>query len=126
MAIGFDYGGASNAVPDKTLSRKSKPKVLKAVFGDGYEQRVSDGINSLGETYSVRFKNREKAFIDDVSDFLDDQKGVSKFTFTLPDDNNTTRTGEHDVKVVCEDYTTTFDYDDYYTLTAVFKRVYEA
>lgn len=124
MAIGFDYGGASNAVPDKTLSRKSKPKVLKAVFGDGYEQRIADGINNLGETYTVKFKNREKDFVDDVVDFLEAQKGVSKFTFNVPNTNKSG--GEESVKVVCDNFSTTFDYDNYYTLTATLKRVYEA
>ena len=29
-------------------------------FGDGYEQRLKDGINSLREEYAVSFVNREK------------------------------------------------------------------
>jgi phage-related protein len=123
MAIGFDYGGSSNAVPDKTMTRKSAPKVLKAVFGDGYEQRVVNGINNIHETYSVSFRGREKVFIDDVIDFLDTKAGVTKFPFIIPDTNSG---GEQTVQVVCDDYSTNFEHDDFYSLTATFRRVYEA
>jgi phage-related protein len=126
MATGFIYdGAAAYATPDKGLSRGSKPSVLVARFGDGYEQRVADGINSLQESYNISFNNRTKAFIDDVVSFLDAKNGAANFTFTLPDSNNTTRTGEKDIKVVCDSYNTTYAYDDFYNLTATLRRVYE-
>lgn len=126
MATGFIYdGAAAYATPDKGLSRSSNPSVLVARFGDGYEQRVADGINSLKENYSISFNNRTKAFIDDVVSFLDAQNGATSFTFTLPDSNNTTRAGEKDIKVVCDSYNTAYAYDDFYNLTATLRRVYE-
>jgi len=126
MATGFIYdGAAAYATPDKGLSRSSNPSVLVARFGDGYEQRVADGINSLKENYSISFNNRTKAFIDDVVSFLDAQNGATSFTFTLPDSNNTTRAGEKDIKVVCDSYNTAYAYDDFYSLTATLRRVYE-
>ena len=126
MATGFIYdGAAAYATPDKGLSRSSNPSVLVARFGDGYEQRVADGINSLKENYSISFNNRTKAFIDDVVSFLDAQNGATSFTFTLPDSNNTTRAGEKDIKVVCDSYNTAYAYDNFYNLTATLRRVYE-
>lgn len=127
MALGFNVGGSLGAVvPDKTMTRKAKPSVHLAKFGDGYEQRVANGINSIKETYSVSFRHRAKADIDDIVDFLDTKAGVTKFAFTVPDTNNTTTTGEHTVQVVCDTYDTNFEHDDFYTLTATFRRVYEA
>jgi phage-related protein len=127
MAVGFNVGGTlGNVVPDRTMTRTSAPKVLRASFGDGYEQRVANGINSIEEKYSVSFKNRTKEDIDDIVDFFDGKAGVTKFPFTLPDSNNTTNTGEHTVQVVCEQYNTNFEYDNFYTLTTTFRRVYEA
>ena len=124
MTIGFIYdGGDAYATPDKTLTRATKPSVLNAQFGDGYELRISNGINSINETYNVSFRNRAKIFIDDVVTFLDTQAGVTKFPFTIPDTNSG---GEKTIKVVCQDYSTNFEYDDFYTLTATFRRVYEA
>ena len=99
---------------------------MTAKFGDGYEQRAVDGINNLNETYNLTFKTRLKAEIDDIVAFLDSKQNVTKFTLTLPDTNNTTRTGERDVKVVAEQYSTVYEYDDFYTLNLTLRRVFEA
>jgi phage-related protein len=124
MALGFIYTGSTFATPDKTMTRESSPKVLISKFGDGYEQRVTDGINSLSETYSLQFKTREKEFIDDVVVFLDGKKGVTKFAFRIPESNSSG--GEKEIKVVCDSYSTTYEYDNFYTLGVSLRRVYEA
>ena len=51
MTIGFIYTGTTYATPDKSMAKQSTPRVLIANFGDGYEQRIADGINTLNETY---------------------------------------------------------------------------
>ena len=127
MTIGIkQLNGTLVATPDKSMTKTSEPKVLAISFGDGYEQRIADGINSLKETYSLNFATRPKADIDDIVLFLDTQKNVSKFLFTMPDTNNTTRTGEKDVKVVATNYSLTYDYEDFYSLSLSLKRVFEA
>lgn len=127
MSIGIKQSdGTLVGTPDKSMSKQSAPKVLVASFGDGYEQRIADGINTLAETYSLSFATRTKEDIDDIVLFLDTQKSVSKFILTLPDSNNTTRTGERDVKVVSTGYSTTYDYDNFYSLSLSLKRVFEA
>ena len=127
MTIGIKQtDGTLVATPDKALTKNSTPRVLIASFGDGYEQRISDGVNVLDETYSLTFNTRAKADIDDIVLFLDTQKGVNKFLLTLPDTNNTTRTGERDVKVVSTNYSTLYEYDNFYSLTLALKRVFEA
>ena len=127
MTIGIKHlDGTFIATPDKSMTKTSAPKVLSVSFGDGYEQRIADGINSLKETYSLSFKTRPKADIEDIVVFLDTKKNVSKFLFTMPDTNNTTRTGEKDLKVVSTGYSLTYDYDNFYSLTLSLKRVFEA
>ena len=127
MAIGFNIGGTVGVVvPDKTMTKQSTPKVLRASFGDGYEQRIVNGINNIEEEYSVSFRNRLKEDIDDIVVFLDGKGGVTKFPFTIPDSNNTTTTGEHTIQVVCENYSTNYEHDNFYSLAATFRRVYEA
>lgn len=122
MAMGFDIGGGTYIIPDKNLRKTSKPRVLKATFGDGYEQRLIDGINNINETFSVAFNNREKEEIDDIVAFFDGKAGVTAFNYTYPDSNNS---GERTVKVVCEDYSLNFSQNDFYGCTATFRRVYE-
>lgn len=126
MAIGFIYTGTTYATPDKSMTKTSTPRMRTAKFGDGYEQRIVDGINNLEESYSLSFKTRLKADIDDIVAFLDTKAGVTKFTLTLPDTNNTTRTGERDVKVVSTEYSVVYDYDNFYSLSLTLKRVFEA
>ena len=123
MAIGFLLlDGVSVARPDKNLNRTSAPRVLKATFGDGYEQRIADGINNIQEEYSIAFNNRTKEEIEDITAFLASKNGVTSFDFTIPDSNNS---GESTVKVVCEQYSQNYTYGDFYGCTAMFRRVYE-
>ena len=92
MALGFTVTNItdSKVVPDKGLSRTSSPKVRSAQFGDGYEQRLADGLNSLEETFGVTFNNRAKVAADDINAFFNTNKGVTSFNFTYPDTNSTT------------------------------------
>ena len=122
---GSNITGFSSAVqPDKSLSRKNTPRVHLAQFGDGYEQRLQDGINSLKQEISVSFQTRPKAEIDDLVAFFESLNGVTKFRFDLADSNAGSST--ETIKVVCPNWTQRWEYDDYYTLEAKFQRVYEA
>jgi len=131
MAIGITQNDGSNitgfsaAVPaDKGLSLKNEVRVITANFGDGYEQRLADGINVLQQEFSVSFATRPKAEIDDLVAFFESTNGVTKFNYTVSDSNESGN--EQTYKVVCSDWTQVWEYDDFYTLTAVFRRVYEA
>lgn len=123
MALGFTDLTATRRIPDKTMTRKTSPKRYTANFGDGYSQRIAQGLNPLDETYSVTFKTRPKAEIDDIVAFFDSKQGVTNFSFTIPDTNG--GGNETTIKVICEDYSISYDYDDFYSCTAQFKRVYE-
>ena len=132
MTIGFTIPSSETYVsantditPDKGMTRSSKPRVRIAKFGDGYEQRIVDGINHLEESYSVNFSNRTRVIIDDIMAFFDSRKGDS-FDFTIPD-NAITEGGEKTIKVVCAGYG--LNYDNHpvsYSCNATFRRVYEA
>ena len=123
MAIGFQDLGSVQRTPDKNFTKKVEPTVLRIQFGDGYEQRIAEGINSLKEIFNVAFTNRPKAEIDDIIAFFDNKKGTTAFNYTIPDTN--AGGNERTVKVVCEDYTQTYVYDDFYSCNATLRRVYE-
>ena len=106
------------------MGRSAKPKVHLAKFGDGYEQRLANGINNLEESYSITFNNRTKEEIDDIVAFFENKGGVTAFTYTVPDTNESGN--EVAIKVVCSDWKKTYTFGDYYSATATFKRVYEA
>tara|TARA_B100001123_G_C15053993_1_gene924762 strand:+ start:106 stop:477 length:372 start_codon:yes stop_codon:yes gene_type:complete len=123
MAVGFTDLTSTVRRPDKSMTRSTKPAVHLAKFGDGYEQRLANGLNVLGETFSITFNNRTKEEIDDIVAFFENKAGVTAFNYTIPDSNNS---GETTVKVVCDTWSKTFTFGDYYSASATFRRVYEA
>lgn len=119
---GSNITGFSGGVAvDKGFTRTSNPKVHTMTFGDGYEQRLADGINNLAQTMNVAFSTRPKAEIDDLVAFFESLGGVSKFRMTIDDTN-----GNETIKVICRQWNQTWAYDDFYSLSATFERVYEA
>jgi len=124
MAIGFADLTGTNRVPDRGLTQTIAPRTLKIQFGDGYEQRVVEGINNINQTFSLTFSNRPKAEIDDIVAFFDNKAGVTAFNYTYPDSN--AGGGERTIKVVCETYNQNYSNNDFYSCTATFRRVYEA
>ena len=125
MAVGFLLlNGSTRAVPDKGFNRDDTPVLFTAKFGDGYEQRVQDGINSLEQEFSLSFATRPKAEIDDIIGFFESKAGATSFNYTVDDTNESGN--ELTVKVVCSNWNQTWAYDDFYSATATFRRVYEA
>ena len=125
MALGFDVGGTLGVVnPDKGFSKKVTPKIYQIQFGDGYEQRAIKGINNEINEFSVSFANRPKDEIDDIVAFFESKKGATAFNYVFSDSN--AGSNEETVKVVCEKWNQTWAYDDYYNLSATFRRIYEA
>jgi len=131
MALGIMQNDGSNITgftsavqPDKTFNRKTTPRNFVVQFGDGYEQRLVNGINSLQQELNVVFATRPKAQIDDLAAFFESLNGVTKFRFDIANSNKTGNT--ETIKVVCSEWTQSWEYDDYYTLNAIFRRVYEA
>jgi len=94
MAIGFTVAAitTSKIVPDKGLTKQSQPRVKVQRFGDGYEQRIVDGINNITENYALTFNSRTKEEADDIIAFFDTKAGVTAFDFVVPDSNSTTTT----------------------------------
>ena len=131
MAIGLKLNNGGNitgfsspVAPDRGFTKQTKPSILRAKFGDGYEQRKINGINNMVETYNLSFSNRPNTETDDLEAFFIAQAGVSKFTFTIPDSNE--GTGEKDIKVDCEEWSKSHTQTAATSLTAKLRRVYEA
>ena len=123
MAIGFTDLTSTNRIPDRALSQSTKPRVQLAKFGDGYEQRLSTGINPLEETYDVSFVNRARAEADDIIAFFESKKGATNFSFTIPDTNS--GGNEKVIKVVCDTWSLTYENAEGSSISATFRRVYE-
>ena len=131
MAYGIMQSNGSNITgfsapvqPDKGFGRSTNMRIHLAQFGDGYETRLADGINNKNQTLSVAFSTRPKAEIDDLVAFFESLGGVTKFRFDLEDSNETSST--ESIFCICDTWNQTWAFDDFYTLTATFRRVYES
>ena len=70
--------------PSMSITAEPKVKIIK--FGDGYEQRIKDGINNDLRTYSVTLNvHRDDAPVIDA--FLTRQGGVHAFKWREPNTN---------------------------------------
>lgn len=70
--------------PDWGAQLTKKPRVRAARFGDGYEQRVGDGINIDQEKWSLTFSVRTNAERDVILQFLQARGGIEAFDWTSP------------------------------------------
>ena len=101
-------------VPDQGLTGRSKPRLRKATFGDGYEQTTPDGINYMEKEYTLNFSLINQATYAAILAFLDAQAGAA-FDWTPP--NGTA------ARWVCESWDDKAD-GVTYGVTATFRRVY--
>ena len=114
-----DHSSSVTVVADRGLIRTATPRVLVATFGEGYEQRVADGVNPNNQTFAINFANREAAKIYQIAAYFDAIIGKS-FTLTVTD-----HSGNTNIKVVVETYNITYISENFHTLSAELRRVYE-
>lgn len=103
--------------PDFGAAVAYKPRVRRVAFGDGYEQRVGDGINTGTDAWSLTFAVRTDTEANQILAFLEARGAVDAFNWTAPD-------GTSGV-FVCDEWSRTFDRFNQSTITAKFRRVYE-
>ena len=112
------------AVADRGLKRVSKHRILTAKFGDGYEQRVRDGINSKDDSFNISFNNREAEEIALIAGFLDEKAALS-FDFTITDRFSSGSLTTTTMKVVVEEYSVDYGQPTFHSLSCTLRRVYE-
>ena len=130
MATGLTQSNGSNitgfsaaVMPDKGFTQDDKTRQYSTNFGDGYEQRIANGINTIDQTFNLNFKTRPKAEIDDLVTFFTGLAGVSLCQFTYADSN--AGGSETSIKATAANWTKTYNYGDYYSLSVKLTRVYE-
>lgn len=100
---------------DKGFSKQSTQRILALEFGDGYEQRVKNGINTKEESFGMSIKNRNWYEIELISAFFD---VVTPENFSITYQRET-------IKVVCEEYSISAIEPDIQSISTTLRRVYE-
>lgn len=115
---------AFEATADRGFSRASTYSLLTAQFGDGYEQRVLNGINSKQDNFSVSFNNRNAEEINLIAAFFDSKAGKS-FDFVITDSFSSGALSNSTIKVTCNEYNVSYNRETNHSLNCTLKRVYE-
>lgn len=111
--------------PAIPINMQRKPRIKIAKFGDGYEQRMLDGINYINTEYGVSFDMRPRSVILSMDSYLAGRLGHA-FPFYDPVKRTI-------VNVFCDEWTVNwvfrrFDTNktrfDYGTLSATFRVAY--
>ncbi len=104
-------------VPSYNLTVNNNPRVKSIKFGDGYEQRLKDGINNSLLELDLSFENRSLSMTTAILHFLYTRQGTESFLFTPLSPYATQK------RFVCRSWTDTFVFYDNYTIRAKFEEV---
>jgi phage-related protein len=100
------------------MQKSSAPSVRTVRFGDGYEQRLTFGLNQNPKIFSLTF-NVSETDSDTIETFLDARAADNEaFDFTPPGEAASS-------KFVCEDWSKTINFLDRATIQATFRQVFE-
>ena len=104
--------------PTYGLQKSSSPVVRKVQLGDGYEARLTYGINQNPKVFSLTFEVSETD-ADTIETFLDARAADNaNFDFTPPGESSAS-------KFVCEEWSKSIPYLNRSTIQATFREVFE-
>lgn len=73
--------------PARRPARTIKPRVRSTRFGDGYELRYPDGLNSQMASWDLELRCRSSSVADAIDDFLSAHDGADAFDWVDPRGN---------------------------------------
>ena len=104
--------------PAPGLTKSSAPITRAVRFGDGFEKRLTFGINQNPKVYNLTFEVSETD-ADTIETFLDARAADNgAFDFTPPGEAESS-------KFVCEEWNKSIPYLNRATIQATFRQVFE-
>lgn len=103
---------------DWSAAEEVKPNVRQVKFGDGYEQRQANGINTMPRNWSLSFALRDDGEAEAIETFLEARRGVEAFDWIDP-------RGKQG-RYVCRSWRRVKDRYNLNTITCAFEQVFEA
>jgi len=105
--------------PDYGAQKASAPNVRTVRFGDGYEKRLTYGLNQNPKVWTLSFVNLTEADSDTIETFLDARAADNgAFDWSPPDESDT-------YKWVCDEWTKSIPFANRATIQATFRQVFE-
>ena len=105
--------------PTYGVQKSSAPSFRKVQFSDGYEARLTFGLNQNPKVYNLTFEVSE-ADADTIETFLDARatNSMEKFNFTPPGETQSST-------FVCETWSKSIPFLNRATIQATFRQVFE-
>jgi len=104
--------------PTYGAQKTSQPAVRTVRFGDGYEQRLTFGLNQNPKQWDLSW-NVSETDADTIETFLDARAAdAASFDWTPLDEATS-------YKWVCEQWSKSIPYNNRATITATFRQVFE-
>lgn len=105
--------------PTYGTQKTSQPNFLRQQLGDGYENRITFGLNQNPKVFNLTFQVSETD-ADTIEDFLDARaaNNMESFNFTPPGEASSS-------KFVCEQWSKSIPYLNRATIQATFRQVFE-
>ena len=114
--VGTSTGGTT---PDFGAIRKSDPNIRATQFGDGYQQRVTFGLNQNPKIWDLRWTAKSNSDANAIEAFFDARAAdAASFDWTPLNDTNT-------YKWVCKSWQRNYQYADINEISATFQQVFE-
>ena len=109
---------SATITPTYGIQKSSAPVVRRIQFGDGYESRLTMGLNQNPKIYNLTFEVSETD-ADTIETFLDARAADNdSFDFTPPGEASSS-------KFVCESWTKSIPFVDRATIQVTFRQVFE-
>jgi len=108
-AITATYGATKN----------NQPVVRTVQFGDGYQARLTYGLNQNPKSWDLTWQNITETNADTIETFLNNRAADNaSFDWTPPDEATS-------YKWICPQWNKTITYNNRATITATFQQVFE-
>lgn len=108
-----------STTPDFGASKNSKPNVKTIKFGDGYEQRLSLGVQQDPKVWSLKWTTLSDADANGIEKFFENRFGSQSFDWTPLGDTSS-------YKFICREWGRTFKYSNINEISAKFEQVFES
>ena len=105
--------------PSYGAQKKSEPTVRTVQYGDGYQARLTMGLNQNPKEWTLEWKNITESEADTIEAFLDARADDNAaFDWSPPDDSET-------YKWICPSWSKTLPYSNLANIQATFREVFE-
>lgn len=108
--------------PSYNAKIDNRPKVKINQFGNGYQQRINDGINNSLIEFSLNFENRNEKETVSILHFLNERNGQESFIYNVPTIYSKS-TNSLNTRYVCPEWTSNYISYNNYSIGAKFIEV---